>query len=526
MRIEELQSSLEAQELRLAERTSEREVEQALKAFFVKKDQKHSNRRGDRFQKEASTSDEKKYHKGKEKKKVQCYCCKQFGHFARDCLANKGRKSEEANIAKGDSDDEPVLLMASESDGRCSSDWWYMDTGCSNHLTGNKLWLIDFDSRRRAKIRCADDKYLNAEGMGNVKVKVKNGKTVLIKDVWYVPGIRSNLMSVGQLIEKGFSVVMKDNLLKLYDSNQNLIMQSEQGSNRTFKVNVETAETECLSAEGSEGDSKLWHKRMGHLNYRSLGHLSSKKLVRGIPKIVKPEKSCEICMKGKQPRLPFVSEVAPRAKHALGVVHSDVCGPFPEPSLGGNRYFVSFVDEFTRMTWVTLIKFKTEVFTEFQKFKVKAEKQSGQKIKILRTDGGGEYNSIEFQKFCDDNGIEHEVTAPYTPQHNGLAERRNRTLLDMTRSMLKDKKLPHKLWGEAVATAAYVLNRCPTKRLNEIVPLEKWTKEKQSVSHLKVFGSVCYKHVPEARRKKLDDRSRVMLLVGYHNTGAYKLYCP
>jgi hypothetical protein len=104
-------------------------------------------------------------------------------------------------------------------------------------------------------------------------------------------------------------------------------MQSEQGSNRTFKVNVETAETECLSAEGSEGDSKLWHKRMGHLNYRSLRHLSSKKLVRGIPKIVKPEKSCEICMKGKQPRLPFVSEVAPRAKHALGVVHSDVCGP-------------------------------------------------------------------------------------------------------------------------------------------------------------------------------------------------------
>src|SRR3954471_3385560 len=523
MRIEELQSSLEAQELRLTERTSEREVEQALKASFVKKDQKH--RRGDRFQKEASTSDEKRYQKGKDKKKVQCYCCKQFGHFARDCLANKGRRSEEANIARGCSNDEPVLLMASESDERFLSEWWYMDTGCSNHLTGNKQWLIDFDSERRTKIRCADDKYLYAEGMGNVKVKVKNGKTVLIKDVWYVPGIRSNLMSVGQLIEKGFSVVMKNNLLKLYDSNQKLIMQSEQGINRTSKVNVETAETECLSAEGSEGDCKLWHKRLGHLNYRSLGHLSSKKLVHGIPKIVKPEKSCEVCMKGKQPRFPFVSEVAPRAKHALGVVHSDVCGPFPEPSLGGNRYFVSFVDEFTRMTWVTLIKSKNEVFTEFQKFKVKAEKQSGQKIKILRTDGGGEYNSTEFQKFCDDNGIEHEVTAPYTPQHNGLAERRNRTLLDMTRSMLKEKKLPHNLWGEAVATAAYVLNKCPTKRLKEIDPLETWTKEKQSVSHLKVFGSVCYKHVPEVRRKKLDDRSKVMLLVGYHSTGAYKLYC-
>ena len=98
--------------------------------------------------------------------------------------------------------------------------------------------MIDFDSKRRTKIRCANDKYLIAEGMGNVRVKVKNEKNILIKDVWYVPRIKSNLMSVGQLIDKGFSVVMKDNFLTLYDSNQKLIMKSEQGSNRTFKVNL------------------------------------------------------------------------------------------------------------------------------------------------------------------------------------------------------------------------------------------------------------------------------------------------
>jgi hypothetical protein len=86
--------------------------------------------------------------------------------------------------------------------------------------------LINFDSRKRTKIRCANDKYLNAEGMGNVKVIVKNGKTVLIKDVWYVPGMKSNMMIVDELIEKGFPFTMKDNLLKLYDSNQKLIMQS------------------------------------------------------------------------------------------------------------------------------------------------------------------------------------------------------------------------------------------------------------------------------------------------------------
>ncbi|KAK2372692.1 putative mitochondrial protein [Trifolium repens] len=537
MRIEELQSNLEAQELRLTERNSEREVEQqALKADSGKNYQKKSwsetKRRSNGVQKlETSTSDKQKYQKGKErfdKKKIQCYCCQKFGHFASECRSNKERKSEEANIARSsdDSDGESVLLMASETDDMNSSEWWYMDTGCPNHLTGNKKWLVDFDSGKSTKIRCADDKYLNAEGMGNVRVTLNNGKSALIQNVWYVPGMKSNLMSVGQLIEKGFSVTMKDNLLKLYDRNQKLIMESEQGRNRTFKVNVRTADSECLSATSVEKDSELWHRRFGHLNFRSLGHLKSKNLVHGIPTIKKPEKSCKVCMEGKKPRLSFASGVAPRAKHALGVVHSDVCGPFPVASTGGNKYFVSFVDEFTRMTWVSLIKFKHEVFAEFQKFKVKAEKQSGQKLKILRTDGGGEFNSNEFKTFCEENGIEHEVTAPYTPQHNGLAERRNRTLLDMVRSMLKEKKLPHNLWGEAVATACYVLNRCPTKKLKEIVPIQKWTGDKQSVSHLKVFGSVCYKHVPEARRQKLDDRSKVMFLVGYHSTGAYKLYCP
>ncbi|XP_050903136.1 uncharacterized protein LOC127115709 [Lathyrus oleraceus] len=191
MRIKELQSS-EAQEFHLSERTFERGVEHALKASFGKKSQKQSRseakkRHGGDFQKsEASNFIEKKHQKGKDmfdKKKVQRYRCKKFGHFAADCWSNKERKSEEENIARRDSDDEPVLLMASESDGAYLVDWWYTNTACSNHLIGNKQWLFDFDSRKRTKIKCADDKYLNTKGMGNVKVKVKNGKIVLIKDV-------------------------------------------------------------------------------------------------------------------------------------------------------------------------------------------------------------------------------------------------------------------------------------------------------------------------------------------------------
>ena len=141
----------------------------------------------------------------------------------------------------------------------------------------------------------------------------------------------------------------------------------------------------------------------------------------------------------------------------------------------------------------------------------------------MRTNGGGEYVSTEFNEFCESERIIHEVTPPYTPQHNGVAERKNRTLLNMVRSMLKSKNLPKYLWGEAVNTAAYILNRSPTKKVENMTPEEAWTGVKPCVSHLRVFGSICYRHVLDQVRTKLDDKGERMILLGYHSTGGYKL---
>ena len=125
----------------------------------------------------------------------------------------------------------------------------------------------------------------------------------------------------------------------------------------------------------------------------------------------------------------------------LHIVYSDVCGSFEVPSLGGNRFFVSFVDEFSRKMWTYLLKVKSEVFENLKKFTAMTKKQSGKKLKILRTDGGGEFNSREIEAFCIGKGILYEVTAPYTPQHNGVVERRNRTIMNIVRSMLRGKNL-------------------------------------------------------------------------------------
>jgi transposase InsO family protein len=139
----------------------------------------------------------------------------------------------------------------------------------------------------------------------------------------------------------------------------------------------------------------------------------------GLPYIRVPKEMCRNCLVGKQARKSFVYHKAMRAKNKLDDVHTDVCGPFETESLGGNRYFVSFVDEYSRMMWIYLIKTKDELLSVFQKFKLLVEKEAERKLKIIRSDGGGEYTSNDFKSYCVNHGISHKVIAPYTPQHNG-----------------------------------------------------------------------------------------------------------
>ena len=194
--------------------------------------------------------------------------------------------------------------------------------------------------------------------------------------------------------------------------------------------------------------------------------------------------------------------------------------------IGAYKYFVTFIDDFNRKLWSYLIQKKSEVIEVFAKFKSMVERQSGRKIKILRTDGGGEYVLKDFDALCVKEGIVHEVVPPYTQQQNGVTKRKNKTIMNMVRNMLKGKHLPKELWGEAVSTATYILNRCPTKKLEGITPEECSSSVKPSLSHLKVFGSISHRHVSDQLRRKLDDKSNQMILIGYHLTGGYKLLDP
>ncbi len=191
-----------------------------------------------------------------------------------------------------------------------------------------------------------------------------------------------------------------------------------------------------------------------------------------------------------------------------------MCGKVGEKSIGGAEYFLTFTDDKSRYSWVYILKTKDQVFNCFLEWKALVEKATKLKVRKLRTDNGGEYTSTQFKNHLKAEGIRHELTIPKTPEQNGVAERLNRSLVEMARSMLLDAKLPKKFWAEAISTAVYLKNRSPTKAL-KITPYQAWHGTKPNVNHLRVFGSNAYAHIPKDERSKFDSKTRKCINHGW-----------
>jgi len=264
--------------------------------------------------------------------------------------------------------------------------------------------------------------------------------------------------------------------------------------------------------------SIFWHNRLAHLNFRSLKFMSKHGL---ISYNHNHSAKCEICIQAKMTKKPFPK--TNRNSKLLELVHSDVCELNGVLTRGGNRYFITFTDDFSRYTYVYIMKSKDEAFSLFKCYKSTVENQKEKKIKILRSDRGGEYFPTEFTLYCKENGIIHQTSAPYTPQQNGLAERKNRTLVDMVNAMILNAKLSFNLWGEALLTACHVHNRIPSK-VFKVSPYELWKGRKPNLEYLRVWGCLAFYRVPDPKRTKLGLRALKSIFVGYaENSKAYKL---
>lgn len=392
-------------------------------------------------------------------------------------------------------------------------------------MTSRREWFHQYKPISGGSVFMGDDHALDVIGIGSIKIKMYDRTIRTIQEVRHVKDLRKNLLSLGQLDENGCSYKTHGGVMKILKGAL-VVMKAEKVVANLYVLKGEThqeGEGSTALANSFEKSTMMWHQKLGHMSERGLKILAEQKLLPGLKKVSLP--FCEHCVTSKQHRLKFSSSSA-KSKEILDLVHSDVWQA-PVESLGGAKYFVSFIDNYSRRSWVYPIKRKTDVFPVFKEFKARMELESGKKIKCLRTDNGGEYTGDEFDNFCKQEGIKRQFTVAYTPQQNGVAERMNRTLLERTRAMLATAGLEKQFWAEAVKTACYVINRSPSTAIDLKTPMEMWTGKPANYSYLHIFGSPAYVMYNTQEKSKLDPKSRECIFLGYTDgVKGYRLWDP
>lgn len=264
----------------------------------------------------------------------------------------------------------------------------------------------------------------------------------------------------------------------------------------------------------SVNSMQVWHARLGHINKQALVETKRRALAHGLEFNEKEDFFCEDCQYGKSHRLPFKRLNNDRLSTPGELIHSDVCGPMHVTSLGGARFFLLFKDDCTGFRVVYFLKNKSDVFQHLKQQSMLINKFQ-RPIQRIRIDNGREYLNTEMHQYLQRKGIKLEATAPYCPEQNGRSERNNRTIMESARTMLCARNVPQFLWAEAVNTAVYLLNRTATSQLKNSTPYEAWTGKKPNLSHVKIFGSSAFAHIPKIQRRKLDPKARKYTLVGY-----------
>ncbi|KAL8101290.1 hypothetical protein AgCh_033242 [Apium graveolens] len=308
-------------------------------------------------------------------------------------------------------------------------------------MTGLRSKFNKLDERVTGQVKFGDGSLVEIKGKGSVMFKFKNGEERIFHEVYYIPSLCSNIISLGQLSESGNKVIINGVSQWVYDDKGRLLTKVKRSYNRLYKIILESFEASCLMLS-TENTTRLWHSRLGHVNYQAVIMMGEKGMVHDLPSLIQLKEVCAGCLMSKQIRKYFPSQANFRAKQPLELIHGDLCGPITPATKAGNKYFLLLVDDYNRVMWVYLLTRKDEALGAFKKFKLLVERDSEKKVKMLRTDRGGEFSSKQFIEYCDNMGISRQFTAPYTSQQNGVVERRNRTVVAMTRSLLKERNLP------------------------------------------------------------------------------------
>jgi len=459
--------------------------------------------------------------------KAECWSCGKKGHLRRDCRAKKSALSSNkpSNLSNN------VGLMA--SDISLGPDNWILDSGASSHMSSKREWFSDYTELDcPIGLTIGNGKKIQAIGRGTIKVEIFNGmkwSESFLSSVLYVPELGPfNLFSLGAVIDKGYSLKCDGSTASIHHRSDNDVVligkrfNDEKIYRLAMKVKMSSDELACLA---KLDNLRIIHERLGHFNIQSISDMIKAKLLPYSEAILKESSSffCEACAYGKMHKLP--ARTSELRKCEVGeIVHADIIGPMECSSLSGSRFALVMKDELTAFRTVYFLKNKSQVIDMVEKYLQTVKEETGKAVKRFRSDNGTEFVNYSMNKLFQSHQIKHELAAPYTPEQNGMAERENRTMIEMARTMLQSNQLPKFLWAEAMNTASYLMNRVINRKMSS-TPFELWFGKPPEYDHLRVFGCNAYVLVPNPFRKKWDAKAEKMTFVGYtETTKNYRLY--
>ncbi|GJY90962.1 putative ribonuclease H-like domain-containing protein [Tanacetum coccineum] len=368
-----------------------------------------------------------------------------------------------------------------------------IDSGCSRHMTGNMSYLTDYEEIDGGYVAFGG----NPKG-GKItrKYTIKTGN-LDFENVYFVRELKFNLFSVSQMCDKKNSVLFNDTECIVLSPNFKLIDESQvllrvPRKNNMYSVDLKNIVPKrgltCLFAKATSDESKLWHRRLGHLNFKTMNKLVKGNLVRGLPsKLVENDQTYVTCQKGEQHRASCKSKIENSINFPLHLLHMDLFGPTFVKSLMKKMYCLVVTDDFSRFTWVFFLATKDETSGILKSFITGIENLVDHKVKVIRCDNGTELKNKEMNQFCKMNGILRQYSVARTTQQNGVANRRNRTLIEATRTMLANSKFPTTFWAEAVNTACYVKNRVLVVKPQNKTPYELFHGRTPTLSFMRPF---------------------------------------
>jgi transposase InsO family protein len=346
-----------------------------------------------------------------------------------------------------------------------------------------------------------------------------------ISNVFLVDSLDYNLLSVSQLCKMGYNCLFTDIGVTVFRRSDDSIAFKGVLEDQLYLVDFNQAELDtCLIAKTNM--SRLWHRRLAHVGMNNLHKLLKEEHNLGLTNVhFEKDRVCSACQAGKQVGVHHPHKNIMTMDMPLELLHMDLFDSIAYISIGGSKYCLVIVDDYSRFTWVFFLQEKSQTQETLKGFLRRAQNEFGLRIKKIRSDNGTVFKNSQIEGFLEKERIKHELSSPYTPQQNGVMERKNRTLLDMARTMLDEYKTPDLFWAEAINTACYSINRLYLHLILKKTSYELLTSKKPNVLYFRIFGSKCFILVKRGRKSKFAPKAVEGFLLGYDsNTRAYRVF--